>query len=519
MKNFLLSFVFLSSACFSFAQNIGINTASPPKTFSVNGSILVDQNSLNFGTLDSTSITFGALPVNVGISSNKNATMPNPNGLDFWTNKQRQMIISPIGNIGLNIGTPEAKLHIFSINDLSLTTSAHLVLGSNGATNLAFDDNEIQARTNDLASNLYLQHNGGQLQYGPNNGSNILFDGTSMQSYFNGTASELVLQGISGGKTRLGTAIDLANTKFHISTGTDVSLSPAQSGFMMIGLSTAENIVFDNNEILARNNGVGAPLYLARNIGSTVQLGSGTTSPGSKLHISSGNEVGLTDALSGYLMIGNQAGVNMVADGNEIQVRNNGLAGNLYLQNSGGNIALGQITPSTQLHMTGDITMQSDGAIIQMRNAAGTSKSFMQLSGDDLMVGTNISNPGRFILRTNGGNRVYINSAGAISVGTSTPATGYMLSVNGKVMVEELKVQLSQNWPDYVFDNTYKRKSFSELRNFISENKHLPNIPAAADLQKNGLEIGEMQRRMMEKIEELTLYILELEEKVSTLKK
>ena len=63
-----------------------------------------------------------------------------------------------------------------------------------------------------------------------------------------------------------------------------------------------------------------------------------------------------------------------------------------------------------------------------------------------------------------------------------------------------------------------KLLSFDELGKFIAANKHLPNIQAAAEVEKNGIELGDMQKRMMEKIEELTLYVLKLEEEIKKLK-
>ena len=104
-----------------------------------------------------------------------------------------------------------------------------------------------------------------------------------------------------------------------------------------------------------------------------------------------------------------------------------------------------------------------------------------------------------------------------VSSGASIPA-GFLLAVDGKIISEEVKVQLSGNWPDYVFDKKYKLLSFDELRKFIAANKHLPNIQAAAEVEKNGIELGDMQKRMMEKIEELTLYVLKLEEEIKKLK-
>ena len=499
------------------AQNIGINTPVPLKTFSVNGTIAVDHSNKNFGTLDSASLLFGT-PAMVGISSNKNGANPNSNGLDFWTNNVKRFSITQSGNVGVGVLNPTSKFQIMGGTDVSLLNHGYLMLGSETGGNLALDNNEIQARNNGAFASLFLQNNGGKTQIGVSGDNNIQIDGPNIQSYFNGGSNELVLQGIVGGKIRMGSGIDFATTKLHISTGVDAGIASANSGYLLIGPSTGENLVFDNNEILARNNGVASTLFLARD-GSKVQLGNGTEASGTKLHITSGSDVGLSDAQSGHVMIGTQAATNMVLDANEIQARNNGVASPIFIQSSGGNVALGAITPTSQLHMTGDLTMQSSTPIIQFKNAGATNIGFIQGVNDDVQLGTNLGNAtGNLMLRTNGANRLYINPTGQISIGTSTPATGYLLSVNGKAMVEELKVQLSQNWPDYVFADNYKRKSFDELRSYIAENKHLPNIPAAKDLEENGLELGEMQRRMMEKIEELTLYVLDLEKKISELK-
>ena len=69
------------------------------------------------------------------------------------------------------------------------------------------------------------------------------------------------------------------------------------------------------------------------------------------------------------------------------------------------------------------------------------------------------------------------------------------------------------------FGPEYQKKSLDELEVYIKENKHLPNIPSASQIEKDGLEVGEMQRKMMEKIEELTLYIIELKKRMITSKK
>ena len=96
-----------------------------------------------------------------------------------------------------------------------------------------------------------------------------------------------------------------------------------------------------------------------------------------------------------------------------------------------------------------------------------------------------------------------------VAINTSTPATGYSLSVNGKVICEELVIQNSNEWPDYVFADDYDLPSLKEVEACIRQNKHLPGIPSASEIGQAGIPVGDMQRQMMEKIEELTLHVID----------
>lgn len=98
---------------------------------------------------------------------------------------------------------------------------------------------------------------------------------------------------------------------------------------------------------------------------------------------------------------------------------------------------------------------------------------------------------------------------GDVGVGTGTVPSGYSLAVNGKIIAEEVKVQLQAQWPDYVFEKEYQLASLDELEKFIGEKGHLPNMPSANEVEANGIQVGEMNRLLLEKIEELTLYIME----------
>jgi hypothetical protein len=120
---------------------------------------------------------------------------------------------------------------------------------------------------------------------------------------------------------------------------------------------------------------------------------------------------------------------------------------------------------------------------------------------------------------------VYINDAsaknyfgGSVAIGT-TSDYGYKLAVNGSAIFTEAKVKLYANWPDYVFHKDYKLLPLSELQKFIEKNHHLPNIPSAREVQENeGIELGKMSAKLLQKIEELTLYILELKKENEEIK-
>ncbi len=106
----------------------------------------------------------------------------------------------------------------------------------------------------------------------------------------------------------------------------------------------------------------------------------------------------------------------------------------------------------------------------------------------------------------------YIQGKLAVS-GTDVPA-GYQFSVDGKAIMEEVKVELSGTWPDYVFEPTYNLRSLEETEAYIKSNKHLPEIPSAKEMEANGVQLGEMNMLLLKKIEELTLHTIEQEKKI-----
>lgn len=94
---------------------------------------------------------------------------------------------------------------------------------------------------------------------------------------------------------------------------------------------------------------------------------------------------------------------------------------------------------------------------------------------------------------------------------------GHKLLVNGSILCEKIRVIGDVPNSDHVFENDYKLKPLSEVENFVTKNKHLPEIPSAKQFKENGYNIGEMDDLLLRKIEELTLYIIALEKKVKKL--
>ncbi|MDN5199904.1 hypothetical protein QQ008_00985 [Fulvivirgaceae bacterium BMA10] len=107
-----------------------------------------------------------------------------------------------------------------------------------------------------------------------------------------------------------------------------------------------------------------------------------------------------------------------------------------------------------------------------------------------------------------GDTKLTILNNGSVGIGT-TNTSGYKLSVNGKIRAEEVKVYTG--WADFVFEDDYDLKSLEEVEKYIKENKHLPDIPSAKEVEENGVNVGEMESKLLQKIEELTLYVIELD--------
>jgi hypothetical protein len=100
-------------------------------------------------------------------------------------------------------------------------------------------------------------------------------------------------------------------------------------------------------------------------------------------------------------------------------------------------------------------------------------------------------------------------SGGNVGIGTNNPGS-FKLAVEGKIGAREINVTTTTPWPDYVFEKDYNLPTLAEVESYINQNKHLPEVPAAKEMEKNGVNLGEMNMLLLKKVEELTLYVIEL---------
>ena len=214
--------------------------------------------------------------------------------------------------------------------------------------------------------------------------------------------------------------------------------------------------------------------------------------------------------LSGTLLeIGN--GTSTSNRQNALTVFNNGFVG------------IGITNPEAELHVIGRIINGGSDFVIGKHdpNYQGTHLSNRALvhggwtNTDELVINYD----GDF----EGGIRImgpHTIIEGNVTIGAFTNPANYKLAVDGTIMAEEIQVQLSENWdwPDYVFEKDYNLMSLDELENYIKTNHRLPNVPSENDIQLNGHNLGEMDAILLRKIEELTLYVLELKKENDLLK-
>jgi hypothetical protein len=245
-------------------------------------------------------------------------------------------------------------------------------------------------------------------------------------------------------------------------------------------------------------------------IASSGNVGIGTTSPGYILDVAGRMRMQTGNGTAGtFLMNGNNsteaAFIGMLNDNYVGLFGSNGASWGLLMNTTNGNVGVGTSSPAAKMHIRVSGFDAYQGLAITNANTGGKTITINQGSLGKL----NFTVPGVVDLMTMDFNNQ--------NVGIGTTAPGYKLDVCGTIRAKELRVE--SGWCDYVFEKNYKLKTIDELEQFINENKHLPGVAPASQVEKEGLKVAEMNKAMMEKIEELTLYVIQLSKENKKLQK
>jgi len=193
------------------------------------------------------------------------------------------------------------------------------------------------------------------------------------------------------------------------------------------------------------------------------------------------------------------------------------------IKESNNNVGVGTTAPDMKLSVQSDLKFitrfhsTSDDVMTGVRIGRSVSYADIVNLNDGLGIAPG-STSGNLALNTQNTSDVSIfahNTSKNVGIGTVTPGD-WKLAVNGKIRAKEIKVETG--WSDFVFEEDYRLPTLEEVETYIKERGHLQDIPSAAEVEENGIFLGEMDAKLLQKIEELTLYTIQQEKEIERLK-
>jgi len=175
-----------------------------------------------------------------------------------------------------------------------------------------------------------------------------------------------------------------------------------------------------------------------------------------------------------------------------------------------GNLGIGTTTPAEKLSL---YTAGNTKVVTQYGNGTGSGYTVgMDENGNGMLWHTAAK---VITFGTSNAERMRISSNGNIGIGTVSP--DYKLDVVGVVRAYSVQVSTAKT-ADFVFDNDYKLRPLSDVESFITANKHLPEVAPAAEMKEKGVDVADMQIKLLQKVEELTLYVIQQQKEIDQLK-
>lgn len=349
---------------------------------------------------------------------------------------------------------------------------------------------------------------------------------------------------VNGTDLKLGTYFNNTTGKLVLGTRTTDRLWITPAGNIGIRTSTPSSTltINDANPVIQLQNSevdkgfiqlTGNDLKLGTNATNATGKFFVQTNGADRLNINEDGWVGINTTIQNSTLQVNGTGSNAA-----FRVQVNGSTKMIVAPNGGVSIGTNNFTPPANgLHVAGmtSIGTTTAAAELTINNLAGNTHPHIDILKDNVKLGhlgtiqnaqvdlqlATTNNQGRVLLSTEGtpvGVMVHTN-ANAVSIGTFSKAAGYQLSVSGDIMCYDMTMAFINSWPDYVFEKNYRLMPLGEVRKFTETYKHLPHVPSAAEIERTGVKMKDMTKTFLEKIEELTLYIFQLQEQIDELKK
>ncbi len=455
------------------------------------------------------------------------------------------------GNVGIGTTTPQGGLDVSGLN---INAWSYFRANANGINPSASINFGLITAWNPSAGSGETQ-----ILYGTGAGSGPRLD----FGRWSGSVKNIDLS-LVGGNVGIGTTTPLSNLTVN-------QTSASKNGLWITGAEYYNpSLGTDNNNGISLTLGVNRPGNRQVWIGSSQVVGSSSLG---LIRFSTGSTIPTLDGVTGdgnarlhlglatattNVIIGNNEST--LIPSNKLTVYGNSSIGSGYYNVSApangmivqGYLGIGTPSPAYPLHVNGNVLFGTQPAsgiytaapLNMSNNQGGAIKTQLNLinggggggaeSAIDFYTYTDNGNglPGSrfgsiddgnysghlvFFTKGQGGGgtgslteKMRITSTGSVGIGTTTPGS-YMLAVNGSAIFTKVQVKATSNpWPDYVFHPIYELRSLSSLESYINEFNHLPDMPSAREVEKDGLDIASTQAALLKKIEELTLYLINL---------